>query len=104
MTHRAATSGRAFSTTSIKNWQYTYGQALQIAGPALKKTVKRTQVNNGNKGTAMQPLPVALSFIQPPRLPLPDLQKTSPKKWAELVQAIPDPTEQAVMENEDAVM
>ncbi len=75
-----------------------------IAGPALKKAAKRTQVSNGNKGTAMQPLPLALRFIQPPQLALPDLQKTNPRKWAELVQAILNPSEQAVMENEDAVM
>ncbi|KAG8158408.1 hypothetical protein KVR01_011530 [Diaporthe batatas] len=68
-------SSRGFSTSSVRKWQYTFAQALNIAGPRFPKTSRRTQVAViPGSPTMLQVLPVALRLREPPRFQLPDIR------------------------------
>ncbi|KAH8768115.1 hypothetical protein F5883DRAFT_521597 [Diaporthe sp. PMI_573] len=68
-------SSRGFSTSSVRKWGYTFGQALNIAGPFFPKTSARTQVAViPGSATMDKTLPVALRLRSPPRFELPDIR------------------------------
>lgn len=103
------TGSRGLSTTSSRQYQYTYREAIRIAGPHLKKTTSRTHLNNSkHTETARQPLPLALSpqqfTLDKTIFPLVDnLELATPKKLEEVVTAI-DESDLPEIKNEAGLM